>query len=117
MNTPEITDNATSILKIWTLEPVIKLKDLTLEQFQQDNTTLTQVLAQVEQKEEELTALRNQRDDLAEKLSANNTRVRAGIKSFYGSNSTEYELAGGTRAADRKPSTRKSKQPEVIAAK
>jgi hypothetical protein len=34
-------------------------------------------------------------------------RARSGIKGFYGDDSTEYEIAGGTRASDRKSHRRK----------
>jgi hypothetical protein len=35
-------------------------------------------------------------------------RVHTGIKGFYGDDSTEYGIAGGTRLSDRKPSRRKT---------
>ena len=35
-----------------------------------------------------------------------NQRSRSGIKGYFGENSTEYEIAGGTRASERKKTGR-----------
>ena len=63
-------------------------------------------------KDDEITPLRNERDDLATKLNGYCTRARSGIKGYFGDNSTEYELAGGTRASERKKGGPKGKTPE-----
>ena len=55
----------------------------------------------------ELLDLRNQRDDLCIGIWDMVKRGRSGIKGYYGDDSTEYEIAGGTRASDRKPQRRK----------
>ena len=44
----------------------------------------------------------NQLDDLEQRLNDLNQRVLAAVKATYGPDSSEYELAGGTRRSDRK---------------
>jgi hypothetical protein len=52
---------------------------------------------------------RNQRDELTLKLNGACTRTRSGIKGYFGENSTEYEIAGGIRASERKKTGPRSK--------
>ena len=108
MNSGNVRDDAENILKVWTANPDFKLKDVTLEQFQQDFDTLEKLLTDIQTKEEELVPLRNQRDDLTLNLNGSCTRTRSGIKGYFGENSTEYEIAGGTRASERKKTGRKA---------
>lgn len=56
-----------------------------------------------------LTDLRNQRDELLQDIWEDVKRARSGVKSFYGDDSPQYELFGGTRKSDRKPPVRKAK--------
>ena len=101
INADEAIADADNILKVWNPNPDFKLKDVTLAQFQQDRTDLADVLTELKKKDDEMTPLRNQRDDLAQKINGNCTRARAGIKGYFGDNSSEYELAGGTRSSER----------------
>jgi hypothetical protein len=57
--------------------------------------------------EKELIHLRNERDTACTEIWDQVKRARAGIKSTYGDDSTEYQLAGGTRLSDRKRPRRK----------
>jgi hypothetical protein len=34
-------------------------------------------------------------------------RVRSGVKGYYGDDSSQYEMVGGTRASERKPRSRR----------
>jgi hypothetical protein len=52
--------------------------------------------------ENQLTALRNQRDALQEATWEKVKRVRSAFKGIYGDDSSQYELVGGTRMSDRK---------------
>ena len=52
--------------------------------------------------ENQLTEVRNRRDELYLSAWDRVKRVRASIKGLYGDNSSEYELVGGTRRSDRK---------------
>ncbi len=101
-NANDVKNDAANVLKVWGANPDFKLKDLTLEQFQSDYAALTTALDNIQKKEDELTPLRNQRDDLSGKVNGYCTRARAGIKGYFGENSNEYELAGGTRASEIK---------------
>jgi hypothetical protein len=54
-----------------------------------------------------LVDLRNQRDELCLGIWDKVKRDRSGIKGFYGDDSIEYAIAGGTRSSDRKSHRRK----------
>ena len=56
----------------------------------------------------ELVEVRNQRDAVGIDLWNNITRTRSFMKGFYGPDSTEYKLAGGTRKSERKKPRRKA---------
>ncbi len=106
INVQEVKDNVGAILKVWKANPDFKLKDLTVESLQQDADAFEAALNALQQKEDELTPLRNQRDDLGARINAACTRARTGIKGYFGDNSTEYEQAGGTRSSEIKKSGR-----------
>lgn len=55
----------------------------------------------------ELVDLRNQRDALYGEIWKKVKRLRAGVKALHGDDSSEYEMAGGTRLSERKPRSRK----------
>jgi len=57
--------------------------------------------------EKELLSTRNERDAACLQIWDQVKRARAGVKSIYGDDSTEYQLAGGTRLRDRKHPQRK----------
>ena len=58
--------------------------------------------------EKELLSLRNDRDAACIEIWEQVKRARAGINGVYGDDSTEYQLAGGTRLSDRKRPRRKA---------
>ena len=101
-NPADVVADADNILKVWSVNAEFKLKDVTLGQFQQDRDDLANLLAELKRKDDEMTPLRNRRDDLTAKINSACTRARSGIKGYFGEDSTEYELAGGTRASERK---------------
>lgn len=49
-----------------------------------------------------ITGLRNQRDALHTFIWSKVKRVRAGVKGTFGDDSSQYEMAGGTRLSERK---------------
>jgi len=112
VNPGEVRSDVENILKVWTANPEFKLKDVTLESFKAVAERFEGALTEIARHEEELKPLRNDRDDLAEKLNGLCTRTRAGIKGYFGENSTEYEAAGGTRSSERKKTGRKVKPVE-----
>jgi len=107
---PEIvTNESDKIAKVWGVNPDFKIKGMTLEQYQAQRDRLTRVMGVIKENEDALTSLRNERDDLSIQLNENTTRARAGIKGYFGADSNEYELAGGTRASERKKASPKAK--------
>jgi hypothetical protein len=64
---------------------------------------------QIASLETQLTDLRNQRDEVYTTGWKYITRMRTGVKGVYGDDSTQYQLAGGTRLSDRKPRSRRKK--------
>ena len=58
--------------------------------------------------ENTLTNLRNERDAAYEVIWDYVKRSRVGMKAFFGDDSPQYELVGGTRLSDRKPNARKT---------
>ena len=105
----DLTQSAHGIVQVWSANPDFKLKDVTLAQFQADVATFSDTLASIATKELELKPMRNQRDDLAAKLDDICVRARAGIKGYFGGNSSEYELVGGTRDSERKKGSGRKK--------
>jgi len=108
-NTPEsIIADANKIIELMTANPDVKMKEVTSATMKTDTTAASTVIQQINSLELQLTPLRNTRDELMAKLSENCTRARAGFKSFYGPNSSQYEQAGGTRKSERKKPARKA---------
>lgn len=91
-------------LRVWQANPEMKLKDLTPKEYQAQYDRMIELQPEIQELEEKLTPLRNERDALETTLSKNTTRVRGGIRSYFGEDSDEYELAGGTRASERRKS-------------
>ena len=105
----EIKKASADIVGVWSANPDFKLKDITLAQFQADAKAFADLVDSIATKEQELKPLRNSRDDLGSRLEDACVRLRAGIKGYFGGNSSEYELVGGTRASERKKTVRKAK--------
>ena len=112
----ELQKQVDLVIRLWTANPEVKLKDVTLEQFQAQVVRFEPVLTAIAVKEEELTPLRNDRDALVDYFNDVIVRFRSGVRAYFGGDSTEYELAGGTRSSERKPRRLKS-QPETDARK
>ena len=107
-NPDAVQADAATLQKVWGDNADFKLKDVTFQNFKDKTDKLAQTLSDIEQKELELTPLRNDRDGLANELKDICVRVRAGMKGYFGADSSEYEQAGGTRASERKKPARKA---------
>jgi len=105
----EVIEDASQIVKVWEANSDFKMKDVTLDDLKAAQANLEKVVAEIGKKEDDLTGLRNDRDDQAVKLNEICTRARSGIRGFYGPDSTQYEQVGGTRASERKKPQRKAK--------
>ena len=75
-----------------------------LEQVLQD---ISGTLSLIDSLEAELIDLRNRRDRQIVSAWEMVKRVRDGMKGFYGDDSSQYEMVGGTRLSERKPPARK----------
>ena len=65
-----------------------------------DEASYNQDLAALDDKQNRLDARQDRLNDL-------NQRIQAAVKAQFGSDSSEYELVGGTRRSERKKPTRK----------
>lgn len=101
-----------TIGEVWAANADFKIKDVTLQNYTTDAAALAATLDSIASLELQLTFLRNTRDDLSRKLNEINTRVRSGMKSYFGPNSSQYEQVGGTRSSERKKGGPKAKKEE-----
>lgn len=107
-NPDAVQADSATLQKVWGDNTDFKLKDVTFQNFKDKADKLNETLDLIEEKELELTPLRNDRDRLAIELKDINVRVRAGMKGYFGADSSEYEQSGGTRSSERKKPTRKA---------
>jgi hypothetical protein len=107
-NPESVFDDATNVVVIWTKNPDIKTKNVTLTEMTTNTGLLSTTLAAIKTKESELVPFRNQRDDLARKLHSNCVQLRKAFSGCLGLDSSEIEQAGGTRAIERKSPKRKA---------
>ena len=96
------------ISKVWTDNADFKMGDVTAAKFTSACDALRDSHNEVEAKKLELTALVNERESAANTVRDLAVRARSGFKSVYGTDSTQYEQAGGTRKSDRKRPVRKA---------
>jgi hypothetical protein len=96
-------EQARSVLNAWSqINDELTFADLSFNTFTNVIKDALQAADTVESVEAKLTELRNQRD--AQYAAAWNEvkRIRSGMKSFYGDDSSQYEMVGCTRRSDRK---------------
>ena len=96
------------IRKVWTDNTDFKMGEVTATKFTTACDVLRDAHNEVEAKKLELTALINERESQANAVRELIVRARSGFKSVYGTDSTQYEQAGGTRKSDRKRPVRKA---------
>jgi hypothetical protein len=72
------------------------------ENLRADLSTVDELKQKVRQLEKELLSVRNERDAVCIQVWEQVKRARACVKVMYGDDSSEYQLAGGTRLRDRK---------------
>jgi hypothetical protein len=100
-------EDASKVLAVWKERAEFKLSDVTFDEMQALFTEVTGLEEQIEDLQRKLTTAVNNRNDKAKVLAGYSSRVRMGIRGFYGPDSNEYELAGGTRSSERKRPVRK----------
>ena len=105
----DILEQARAISEAWKqINAELAIGELTQPALNNDLNQVTPIAAQIVALETQLTDLRNQRDALNVGLWDKVKRARNGIKAIYGDDSSQYEMAGGTRVSDRKARTRKA---------
>ena len=94
---------AKSLLTAWDLiDPSLQFGPSTPDSLSADLASVDDLAARIRSLKTELLDLRNQRDAACIEVWDKVKRTRAGIKAIYGDDSTEYQIAGGTRRSDRK---------------
>ena len=111
---PDVADEGRAVLEAWkAIDPAFELGGMALAEMEASLNKLGGIYALLDGLDAQITELRNQRDAAGEDLWDRVKRVRTGVKSVFGDNSSEYEVVGGTRMGDRK--LHKKKEEEVIA--
>jgi hypothetical protein len=96
------------IVRVWMDNPTFTLGEVTLQNLQAKIAELRQKRDQLEALRMQVTALTNDLSDGAAELAGIRTRALSGYRAVYGPSSTQYQLAGGTPANERKRAVRKS---------
>lgn len=103
-----IIAEAERLLRLWEDNPTLALGELTLAKFQAALADLRAKHGRVQELRDTLTVSTDEFNAAADLVRDLNTRFRGGVRAVYGPDSTQYELAGGTRTSERKRPTRKS---------
>ncbi len=113
----DVREQARGVLDAWkNIDPAMSLGQVTQAAMEADMAQALTLQTQLNVAEDQITELRNQRDDLHAALWDQVKRVRAGIKSIYGDDSSQYERVGGTRMSERARIRRVAPAQEKVAA-
>ena len=108
----DVTEQTQAVIEAWKrINPAMKVGDLTPDALAASLAQVAPLLAEIKSVDAQAIDLRNKRDALYDLLWECLKRVRAAVKGNYGDNSSEYEMMGGTRLSERKPSGPKAKTP------
>lgn len=100
-------EQAEEVLEAWkNIDPALQLGGMPLSALEGEAAQVRGLYSQISSLETQLIDLRNQRDALTLSVWDRLKRVRTGVKSLYGDDSSEYEMVGGTRISERKRPTR-----------
>ena len=99
----------------WIGIPSFKMGTIGAKDFNALYDEATALNDRYEEKDFELTGIRENRDDKLQQLNELITRFRSGMRSTYGPDSPQYEQAGGTRTSNRKPPRRKQQAASTTA--
>lgn len=106
----DITQQTQAMIDAWKqIDPALKVGDLTPDSLTAMLAQAAPLLSEINTAEARLTDARNRRDALYDALWQCLKRIRSAIKGIYGDDSSQYEMAGGTRLSERKPAVRKPK--------
>ncbi len=99
----DITEETQAVLEAWReIDPALQIGGLALTTLEAELAQAMTLYVQIDSLEARFTDLRNQRDALGAELWDKVKRVRTGVKSIFGDDSSQYEMMGGTRMSERK---------------
>ena len=99
---------ARSILAAWNeIDPALAFGPITAKDLSEEVVGVQAMQQKIIQLKVELLVLRGQRDEAFIQIWSKVKRARSGFKVFFGDDSSEYKMAGGTRSSERKPYRRK----------
>ena len=101
-NVKKVLKHAGQIKTVWEAIPDFKMGSISLNDFNAVHDATDSLIKEYASKDVELTGVKGRRDDKARELRELITRFRAGIRASYGSDSPQWEQAGGTRMSVRK---------------
>lgn len=114
-----VREQAKSVIKIFTENPDLKVKVNNVTYTGATIASLDETVGEadslVDQKRAELTPLLNARNDQAKLLNTVLVQGRKAIAGYFGEDSSEYELAGGTRKSERASPGRRTAPKPVTA--
>jgi len=100
---------AQSILGAWNeIDPALAFGPISAADLSSEVAKVQVLQEKIIRQQIELVSLRNERDAASIDIWNKVKRARAGFKVIFGEDSSEYEMAGGTRSSDRKPIRRKA---------
>jgi hypothetical protein len=100
-------EQAEVVLEAWkNIDPALEIGSMPIATLESQLTEARALYMQINSLETQLVGMRNQRDALNLSIWDKIKRVRTGVKSIFGDDSSEYEMVGGTRMSDRKHPTR-----------
>lgn len=98
----QIRNEAMSILDVWKANPQFQLVDLSSNGMEGLYNEFEALRRKESVQANDLENTRMNLDAKAELIREANIRARVGMQGFFGRNSNQYSLAGGTRLMDRK---------------
>jgi hypothetical protein len=109
----DVLNRLKTAISVWkSIDPALKIGRLSVAELEATLAHGEALRQEINSLEVQLTDLRNKRDEVYATGWTYITRLRSGIKGIYGDDSSEYEMAGGTRRSERKPrSKRIQRQP------
>jgi hypothetical protein len=102
-----LTQARTVAEAIKNIDPALQIGELTNAALEADLRQSIVIQHTLSDLEIQLIEQRNRRDELYGEIWKKVKRLRAAVKGIYGDDSSEYEMAGGTRLSERKPRSRK----------
>jgi len=102
LNIDAIRSEALSIIDVWKSNPQFQLSDLTAPGMEAEFNEFDSLVRKENSQSNELDNLRLNLEAKGMLLREASIRARAGMQGFFGRNSNQYSLAGGTRMMDRK---------------